>query len=90
MIDDYASYKALFDTGITERGCWALARRGFVDAHKASGGPTADEAIRRIAALYGIEEQARGLDDEARRTHRQRHPRRPPALARRPGTPGAG
>ncbi|MEO8010551.1 MAG: IS66 family transposase [Dokdonella sp.] len=73
MVDDYAGYKALFKENLIELGCWAHARRTFFDAHKASASPIAEDAIRRIGALYRIEEQARDLDDDARRHHRQRH-----------------
>lgn len=73
MVDDYAGYKALFDQGITELGCWAHARRKFFDAHQASASPLATEAIRRIAALYRIEASARDMTPAARGDHRQRH-----------------
>jgi transposase len=73
MVDDFSGYKALFDKGITELGCWAHARRTFVDAHKASSSPIAEEAIRRIGALYRIEDAAREMDPEARREHRRRY-----------------
>ena len=71
MVDDYSGYKALFAQGVTELGCWAHARRKFVDLHKASGSQIAQQAIGRIAALYQIEAKARDLDDTAR--HRFRH-----------------
>ena len=71
MVDDYSGYKALFRDGITELGCWAHARRKFVDLHKASGSPVAAEAIGRIAVLYGIEAQGRTLEPEARYRYRQ-------------------
>ena len=73
MVDDYAGYKALFDKGIIELACWAHARRTFVEAHKASTSPIAEEALRRIAALYRIEEAAREMNAEARGDHRRRH-----------------
>ncbi len=73
LVDDYAGYKALFAQGVTELGCWAHARRKFVDLHKASGSAIAADAIGRIAALYRIEDDARELDAAARRDHRQRH-----------------
>ncbi len=73
MVDDYAGYKALFDQGITELGCWAHARRKFFDAHQASASPLATEAIRRIAALCRIEASARDMTPAARGNHRQRH-----------------
>lgn len=73
MTDDFAGYKALFQAGTTELGCWAHARRKFVDLHAASGSPIAAEAIQRIAVLYCIEAEAAGLDSEARHRVRQQH-----------------
>lgn len=73
MVDDFAGYKPLFERGITELACWAHARRPFVEAHAASGSPIAEEAIRRIAALYAIEAQVRTLDPAARYRIRQAH-----------------
>jgi len=73
MVDDYGGYKALFANGVTELGCWAHARRKFVDLHKASDSPIAKEAINRIAALYQIEAKARDLDDASRHAYRQCH-----------------
>ena len=73
MVDDYSGYKALFANGVTELGCWAHARRKFVDLHKASGSQIAQQAIGRIAALYQIEAKARDLDDTARHRFRQAH-----------------
>ncbi len=73
MVADYSSYKALFAAGITELGCWAHARRKFVELEKASGSVIATEAIRRIGALYHIEQEAKALDDSARYTYRQQH-----------------
>ena len=48
MVDDYVGYNAMFAAGMAELGCWAHARRKFVDQHKASGSPIACEAIERI------------------------------------------
>ncbi len=73
MVDDYGGYKAGFAAGITELGCWAHARRKFVDQHKASGSPVAREAIERIAVLYRIEAEARAMTVADRHGHRQRH-----------------
>ncbi len=75
MVDDFAGYKALFAQGVTELGCWAHARRKFVDLHQASGSPIANEAIQRIAALYRIESEARDLTLEERQRFRQQHAR---------------
>jgi transposase len=75
MVDDFGGYKALFAQGVTELGCWAHARRKFVDLHAASGSAIAAEAITRIAALYRIEAQADGLDAASRHAYRQQHAR---------------
>ncbi|MEO8976974.1 MAG: IS66 family transposase, partial [Casimicrobiaceae bacterium] len=75
MVDDFSGYKALFAKGATELACWAHARRTFVDAHKASNSVIAEEAIRRIGALYAIEAKVRDLDDESRQRIRNEHAR---------------
>ncbi len=38
----------------------AHARRNFVDVQQSQGSTIAEEAILRIAKLYGIENEARG------------------------------
>lgn len=73
MVDDFSGYKALFADGVTELGCWAHARRKFVELEKASGSPIATEAIRRIADFYRIEREARDLDIDERHAYRQQH-----------------
>jgi transposase len=73
MVDDYGGYKGLFAAGMTELGCWAHARRKFVDQHKASGSLIAKEAIERIAGLYRIEAEAKAMTAEDRLVHRQQH-----------------
>ncbi len=49
----------------------AHVRRKFVDVFKSQGSVIAEEAIKRIAALYGIEKQGRGKPSEERATLRQ-------------------
>jgi transposase len=75
MVDDFSGYKALFAGGVTELGCWAHARRKFVELEKASGSTIATEAIRRIAGLYRIEQEAAAFDVDARHAYRQQHAR---------------
>jgi transposase len=58
MVDDYTGYKALFAQGPTELACLAHIRRKFFDLHAASGSPVAEEALRRIAQLYAVEQDA--------------------------------
>lgn len=61
MVDDYASYKALFAEGVTELTCLAHVRRKFFELHAVNGSPAAAEALQRIAALYVIERQAASM-----------------------------
>lgn len=75
MVDDYAGYKALFRDGVTELACWVHVRRKFVEVAQASGSVIAEEAVRRIGALYRIEAEARDLAPEARQAWRQQHAR---------------
>ena len=51
--------------------CWAHARREIIKATPKAGSPIAEETLKRIAALYGIEKEIRGLDPEKRRAVRQ-------------------
>lgn len=70
--DGYAGFKALYDTGrVREVACWAHVRRKFHDLHQAQGGPLTAEALQRIAALYAIEADIRGLPAAVRATIRQ-------------------
>ncbi|WP_047030151.1 transposase [Hoeflea sp. IMCC20628] len=39
---------------------WRISGASIVDAHRSQGSAIAEEAIRRIAALYGIEKEGRG------------------------------
>jgi len=63
MVDGYEGYRAVCTEGtITRLGCWAHARRGFVDAKKTYGTARtgkADEALAHIQTLYRIEQDAR-------------------------------
>ncbi len=49
----------------------AHIRRKFVDVHKSQGSAIAEEAIKRIADLYGIENLARGQPPDKRAKIRQ-------------------
>jgi len=71
MVDDYGGYKESFRQGITELACLAHCRRKFFDLHAAGGHPVAEEALRRIAALYAVEAQASEGDATARLALRQ-------------------
>jgi transposase len=70
--DAYAGFHHLYECGaIYEVACWAHARRKFHDIHVVHASPITTEAIRRIGALYGIEEDVRGKPAELRREIRQ-------------------
>jgi transposase len=72
MVDDYGGYKALFGGEVIELGCLAHARRKFFDLHQANGSPIAQEALKRIGALYAIEARGRNLSVEERGQLRER------------------
>jgi transposase len=64
--DDYSGYDAIArEEGITHVGCWAHARRKFVDAQKVTKkAGSADVAIAAIGKLYKVEKELRGqLED---------------------------
>lgn len=70
--DAYAGYDELFRSSngsIVEVGCWAHARRKFVEAEKSSP-REAHEAVARIKQLYVVEHEAKELDASARATLR--------------------
>ncbi|MNJ24867.1 Transposase IS66 family protein [compost metagenome] len=75
MTDDYAGYSARgARDGIERLGCWAHARRKFVDAQKVQPkGKTgrADIALNLIYKLYGIERDVKECGDEERKIARQ-------------------
>ena len=70
MTDDYAGYNAVAaQEGIERLGCWAHARRKFVEAQKVQPkGKTgrADMALNLINRLYGIERDLKDACDTER------------------------
>jgi transposase len=66
--DGYAGYNKLGSReGVVMLGCWAHARRKFVDVTKAASlGSAAHEAIEYMRKLYAVESEAeqRSLDEE--------------------------
>ncbi|MDQ3126709.1 MAG: IS66 family transposase [Pseudomonadota bacterium] len=65
--DAYAVYAGLCSRlGLVSAGCWAHARRKFVDAHDKTRASRAREAVEKIAALYDVERQAAELADGER------------------------
>jgi len=70
--DAYAGFNQLYEDGrIQEIACWAHVRRKFYDLEQAHASPLAREALERIAALYGIEEEIRGRPPDERQLVRQ-------------------
>jgi transposase/uncharacterized protein (DUF1810 family) len=70
--DGYSGFNELFRSGrIHEVACMAHIRRKLVDVFKSQGSVIAEEAIKRIAALYGIEKEVRGQSPEYRAAIRQ-------------------
>lgn len=75
--DDYAGYNSACDhDDITQLGCWAHARRKFVEAQKANSGKNkkagkADVAISLIQKLYSVEKFGADLSPESRLALRQ-------------------
>ncbi len=70
--DAYAGFNQLYQDGrIQQASCWAHVRRHFYDLEQAHSSPVAREALQRIGALYGIEEEIRGEPPDQRRAVRQ-------------------
>ena len=70
--DGYAGFNDVFGKDkASEMACMAHIRRKFVDVFTAQGSAIAEEAIKRIAQLYGVEKEVRGRSPEARIALRQ-------------------
>jgi transposase len=69
--DGYAGFDRLYGERIVEVACWAHVRRKFHDVHAANGSPIALEALQRIGALYGVEDDVRGQPPDERCRVRQ-------------------
>ena len=78
QVDGYAGFGRLVTAADGATGlafCWAHTRRKFYDIHAATKSPLAEEALRRIAALYAIESAIRGQSADQRRQARQQRSR---------------
>jgi transposase len=75
QVDGYSGFKRLLagrpPGQIKLAFCWAHCRRRFYEIHRATGSPLAEEALRRIGALYQIEAEVRGRPAEERLAARQ-------------------
>ncbi|MCB1996971.1 MAG: IS66 family transposase [Rhodoferax sp.] len=73
--DAYAGWPRLYATGqVQEVACWAHARRKWWDlfvAGRRNPDSLAAQALARIRALYGIEDEVRGQPPDVRRAQRQ-------------------
>jgi transposase len=76
--DGYAGYNPLYaptkpdqPARVAEVACMAHVRRKFYDIHIATASPIAGDAIKHIAALYGVEKEARGHPPDTRKAIRQ-------------------
>jgi hypothetical protein len=73
--DAYGGWPRLYATGdVQEVACWAHARRPWWELFLRSGRDPhslAAEALRRIGALYEIEEQIRGQPPQVRKAQRE-------------------
>ena len=74
VTDGYEGYaEVVRRNGITHAGCWAHARRKFVEAQKVQPkGKTgkADWALNQIRKLYAVEKQAKAMAPEGRQALR--------------------
>ena len=69
--DAYGGYDGIYHTGhVVEVACWAHARRKFFEA-KETDDRRAAEMLAMVRELYAVEDEARELDDAARRELRQ-------------------
>ncbi|MCL4761234.1 MAG: IS66 family transposase [Burkholderiales bacterium] len=74
--DGYSGFDGLYVEGnVQEAACWAHARRKFYELHAAHKSPLAEEALKRIKALYEIEALVRGRPPDERRHARQEQAR---------------
>jgi transposase len=77
MTDDYVGYNALAaQAGVERLGCWAHARRKFVEAQKVQPkGKTgrADIALNLINKLYGVERDLKDACDDRKTGRHERN-----------------
>ena len=73
--DAYGGYDGIcVEKSITQAGCWAHARRKFVDTQKLDPAITG-EALALIGRLFAVEDQAKAMAAEERLALRQSHSR---------------
>lgn len=70
--DGFTGFNGLFGTDrASEQACMVHVRRKFVDVYESEGSAIAEETIKRIAALYAVEKEARYKLTEERLALRQ-------------------
>jgi transposase len=80
QVDGYGGYRALAEHGdVALAFCWSHVRRRFYELAAAGAAPIASEALERIAGLYRIESEVRGLSADSRRA--ARHDKSRPIIA---------
>jgi transposase len=73
QVDGYGAYADLAEHGaVVLAFCWSHVRRQFYEIQVKTPAPIASEALVRIAALYAVEADIRGLSADDRRQVRQR------------------
>jgi transposase len=73
QVDGYGAYVDLAERGdVVLAFCWSHVRRQFYELQANAPAPIATEALVRIAALYAVEADIRGLSADDRRQARQR------------------
>jgi transposase len=76
QVDGYSGYRALAGGNqVTLAFCWAHVRRRFYELAVAGAAPIASEALTRIAELYRIESEIRGMSAAERCRIRQQKSR---------------
>jgi len=71
ICDDYAGYKQVMNTGVTEAGCLAHARRKFHELWANHSSTLAEQALKLFGTLYDIEREAKDLTHDERLRIRQ-------------------
>lgn len=72
QVDGYGGYRALAEQGdVTLAFCWSHVRRRFYELAAGGSAPIASEVLERIAGLYRIESEIRGLSADGRRAARR-------------------
>jgi len=61
VTDDFSGYKACFELGVTEVGCWAHARRKFHELWANHGSTIAEQALTFYGELYDVEREIADL-----------------------------